>query len=73
MVDRRDPEVSTRSARRSRRSCVRSRVGVLAIGVRRTDAVAAVLCILAQRLSGGAARNLVAPLPESLRPRACVR
>jgi uncharacterized protein (DUF2267 family) len=49
--------------------------GVLAPGMRGTDAAAAVLCVLAQRLSRGEARDLVAGLPESLRPRvqACAR
>ena len=49
--------------------------GVLPPGVRGTDAAAAVLCVLAQRLSGGEARDLVVTLPEGLRPRvqACAR
>jgi uncharacterized protein (DUF2267 family) len=44
-------------------------------GMRGTDAAAAVLCVLAQRLSGGEARDLVVTLPEGLRPRvqACAR
>jgi uncharacterized protein (DUF2267 family) len=42
--------------------------GVLPPGVHGTDAAAAVLCVLAQRLSGGEARDLVATLPEGLRP-----
>jgi len=44
-------------------------------GMRGTDAAAAVLCVLAQRLSGGKARDLVVTLPEGLRPRvqACAR
>jgi uncharacterized protein (DUF2267 family) len=51
------------------------RQGVLPPGMRGTDAAAAVLCVLAQRLSRGQARDLVAGLPEGLRPRvqACAR
>jgi uncharacterized protein (DUF2267 family) len=51
------------------------RQGGLPPGVRGTDAAAAVLCVLAQRLSGGEARDLVVTLPEGLRPRvqACAR
>jgi uncharacterized protein (DUF2267 family) len=49
--------------------------GAVPPGVRVTDAAAAVLCVLAQRLSRGEARDLVAGLPEGLRPRvqACAR
>jgi hypothetical protein len=51
------------------------RQGGLPPGMRGTDAAAAVLCVLAQRLSGGEARDLVVTLPEGLRPRvqACAR
>jgi uncharacterized protein (DUF2267 family) len=49
--------------------------GGLPPGRRGTDAAAAVMCVLAQRLSGGEARDLVMTLPEGLRPRvqACAR
>jgi uncharacterized protein (DUF2267 family) len=49
--------------------------GGLPPGMRGTDAAMAVLCVLAQRLSGGEARDLVVTLPEGLRPRvqACTR
>jgi hypothetical protein len=43
--------------------------GGLPPGMRGTDAAAAVLCVLAQRLSGGEARDLVVTLPEGLRAR----
>ena len=51
------------------------RQGGLPPGVQGTDAAAAVLCVLAQRLSGGEARDLVVTLPAGLRPRvqACAR
>jgi uncharacterized protein (DUF2267 family) len=51
------------------------RQGALPPGARGTDAAAAVLCVLAQRLSRGEARDLVAGLPEGLRPRvqSCAR
>jgi uncharacterized protein (DUF2267 family) len=49
--------------------------GVLPPGVRGVDAVSAVLCVLAQRLTGGEAEDLVASLPKGLRPllEGCVR
>jgi uncharacterized protein (DUF2267 family) len=43
--------------------------GVLPPGVRGTEASSGVLCVLAQRLSGGEARDLVASLPPGLRAR----
>ena len=43
--------------------------GGLPPGMRGTDAAAAVLCFLAQRLSGGEARDLVVTLPEGIRAR----
>jgi uncharacterized protein (DUF2267 family) len=48
---------------------------VLPPGVRGTDAAAAVLCVLAQRLSGGEARDLILALPAGLLPgvEACAR
>jgi uncharacterized protein (DUF2267 family) len=49
--------------------------GVLPPGVRGVDAVSAVLCVLAQRLTGGEAEDVVASLPKGLRPlvEGCVR
>jgi uncharacterized protein (DUF2267 family) len=49
--------------------------GVLPPGVRGTDAASAVLCVLAQRLTGGEAQDLVAALPKGLRTHleGCVR
>jgi uncharacterized protein (DUF2267 family) len=44
-------------------------MGVLPAGVCGIEAASAVLCVLAQRLSGGEARDLVAALPEGLRSR----
>lgn len=49
--------------------------GVLPPGVHGTDAASAVLCVLAQRLTGGEAQDLVAALPKGLRAYvdSCVR
>jgi uncharacterized protein (DUF2267 family) len=44
-------------------------LGVLPPGLYGTDAASAVLCVLAQRLSGGEARDLVTALLEGLRAR----
>jgi uncharacterized protein (DUF2267 family) len=55
--DRRGTAVSPEPAERPGIAAEVEDAGVLPVGVRGSEAVSAVLCVLAQRLSGGEARN----------------